>query len=273
MPKMPRSFSMFKRFRKTGLVLLLSAGIFFSFRAVDDYYFEVSKNLDIFATMFRDVNTYYVDSIEPGSFMKTGMDAMLRSLDPYTVYIPESDIEDYRFMTTGQYGGVGATIRKSNDFVVVAEPYEGFPAYKADLRAGDKIVEIDGKSAKGKNTMIRFASNVIPVKELFPKVNKPKFVKVAQEKGIVSSKDLYEVKPKASDDMTYKNNIMEIAHPNSLVIAPAYDKINGLVENNIERQNILLNIVNKETNGLLTQHKYASNNLILCCSHGVYNGV
>jgi hypothetical protein len=90
-----------------------------------------------------------------------------------------------------------------------------------------------------------------------------RFVKVAQEKGIVSSKDLYEVKPKSSDDMSYKNNIMEIAHPNSLVIAPAYDKINGLVENNIERQNILLHIVNKETNGLLTQHKYASDNLIL----------
>lgn len=121
----------------------------FSFSFVTDY-FEISKNLDVFASAFREVNMYYVDETKPGDLMKTGIDAMLNSLDPYTNYIPESDIEDYRFMTTGQYGGIGATVGKHGDYVFITEPYENFPAFKADLRAGDKLVEIDGKSLKGK---------------------------------------------------------------------------------------------------------------------------
>lgn len=136
--------------KKMLLVLLVSAGIFSSFSFVDNY-FEVSKNLDIFATLFREVNMYYVDETKPGDLMKKGMDAMLESLDPYTNYIPESDIEDYRFMQTGQYGGIGSLIRKKNDQIVISEPYEGYPAYKADLRAGDVILEVDGKPIKGKN--------------------------------------------------------------------------------------------------------------------------
>lgn len=117
-----------------------------------DDYFEISKNLDIFATLFREVNLYYVDEVQPGELMKTGIDAMLESLDPYTNYIPEEDIEDARFMTTGQYGGIGALIRTKDDYIVVAEPYENAPAAKADLRAGDVILEIEGKSTKGKTT-------------------------------------------------------------------------------------------------------------------------
>ena len=115
-------------------------------------YFEVSKNLDIFATLFREVNLYYVDEVQPGQLMKTGIDAMLESLDPYTNYIPEDDIEDARFMTTGQYGGIGALIRTKEDHIVIAEPYEDSPAAKADLRAGDVIIEIEGRSTKGKTT-------------------------------------------------------------------------------------------------------------------------
>jgi carboxyl-terminal processing protease len=84
--------------------------------------------------------------------MKKGIDAMLKSLDPYTTYIPESEIEDFRFMTTGQYGGIGALITKRGDYVYISEPYEGFPAQKAGLMAGDKILEINGVSAKGKTT-------------------------------------------------------------------------------------------------------------------------
>ena len=84
--------------------------------------------------------------------MKTAIDKMLKSLDPYTNYIPESEIEDFKFMTTGQYGGIGAVITKRKDFVFISEPYEGFPAQKAGLMAGDKILKIDGESAKGKNT-------------------------------------------------------------------------------------------------------------------------
>jgi carboxyl-terminal processing protease len=95
---------------------------------------------------------YYVDDIKPGDVMKTGIDAMLESLDPYTNYIPESDIEDYRFMTTGQYGGIGAVIRNKDKDVIIAEPYEGFPAHKAGLMAGDVILEIDHQSVAGKST-------------------------------------------------------------------------------------------------------------------------
>ncbi|MFM7217584.1 MAG: S41 family peptidase, partial [Bacteroidota bacterium] len=120
--------------------------------AYADEFFEVSKNLDIFATLYREVNMYYVDGTDPGKLMKTGIDAMLASLDPYTTYIPESDMEEYRFMTTGQYGGIGAVIRQQGDRVVISEPYEGFPAQRADLRAGDVLLEVDGKNTTGKKT-------------------------------------------------------------------------------------------------------------------------
>ena len=114
--------------------------------------FEIGKNLDIFTELYKEVNRVYVEGTQPGDLMKTGIDAMLQSLDPYTVYYPESDIENYKLMTTGQYGGIGARIRKIDDFVVVGEPYEGFPAHKAGLKAGDVILKVDGNSVKGKST-------------------------------------------------------------------------------------------------------------------------
>ena len=119
---------------------------------VTDDYFEISKNLDVFTTLYKELNTFYVDETDPGKLMKEGIDKMLKSLDPYTTYIPESEIEDFRFMTTGQYGGIGAMITKRKDYVYISEPYEGYPAQKAGLMAGDKILEINGKSAKGKTT-------------------------------------------------------------------------------------------------------------------------
>lgn len=114
--------------------------------------FEISKDLEIFSSVFREINGNYVDQTKPGDLMKKALDAMLNNLDPYTNYIPESEIEDYRFMTTGQYGGVGASIRKREEYVMISEPYEGFPAQIAGLKAGDLILEVDGKSVKGKNT-------------------------------------------------------------------------------------------------------------------------
>jgi carboxyl-terminal processing protease len=121
----------------------------FSFK---DEFFEISRNIDIFVSMYRELDMYYVDEIKHGEIMKNGIDAILESLDPYTNYIPESEIEDYRFMTTGQYGGIGSMIGQKGEYVVVTDPYEGFPAQKADLRAGDVILEIDGKTIKGKKT-------------------------------------------------------------------------------------------------------------------------
>lgn len=143
-----------KRIAKIFVVctVALSSFMLIAATTLEDSYFEISKNLDVFGTLFREVNMYYVDETKPGDLIKKGIDAMLESLDPYTNYIPESDIEDYRFMTTGQYGGVGATIKKQGDYIAIAEPYENFPAFKAGLRAGDIILEIDGKQTKGKNT-------------------------------------------------------------------------------------------------------------------------
>ncbi len=140
-----------KHYKKVILGGLLAVGIFSAYKASDEY-FEVSKNLDIFASVYKEVNISYVDDVEPGSLIKTAIDAMLKSLDPYTNYYSESQTEDYRFQVTGEYGGIGATIRQRGEYIVIDDPYEGYPAQQADLRAGDKILEVDGKSAKGKTS-------------------------------------------------------------------------------------------------------------------------
>jgi len=129
----------------------VSFSVWLSFGFADNY-FELSKNLDIFSTVIKELNTYYVDETQPGELMKTAIDGMLKSLDPYTNYIPESQIEDYRFITTGQYGGIGALIHKDSNYVIISEPYENFPANKAGLKAGDMIIKVDGKSVTGKST-------------------------------------------------------------------------------------------------------------------------
>jgi|TARA_B110000116_G_scaffold73331_1_gene63581 carboxyl-terminal processing protease len=139
---------MYKKIKIFLVILVVAIGSF----SFTDNYFEIAKNLDVFTTVYRELNNFYVDETDPGKLMKTAIDKMLKSLDPYTNYIPESEIEDFRFMTTGQYGGIGAVITKRDDFVYVSEPYEGFPAQKAGLMAGDKILKIDGVDAKGKTT-------------------------------------------------------------------------------------------------------------------------
>lgn len=114
--------------------------------------FEVLKNLEIMDQVYEHLDLYFVDEPQLGKLSKTSIDAMLKELDPYTVYYHESNIEDYRLMTTGQYGGIGALIRRMGDDTYIAEPYEGNPAEKSGLKAGDKIISIDGKDMHKKSS-------------------------------------------------------------------------------------------------------------------------
>jgi carboxyl-terminal processing protease len=131
---------------------LLLIPILFSFEQPDERHFEIAKNMEIFSSVYREVNKYYVEGAEPGPMMKSGIDAMLKTLDPYTNYIPEEAIEDYRIMTTGEYGGIGAMIGTRKDRVLVLLPYKDFPADKAGLHIGDEITMIDGIATKGKKS-------------------------------------------------------------------------------------------------------------------------
>jgi carboxyl-terminal processing protease len=124
----------------TGLLVIV---LLWGFKKGDD--FKIAKSLDIYYSLFRDVNMYYVDETNPEKMVENSIHAMLNKLDPYTVYIPEKDKDEFTFMTTGQYGGIGALIRNNGEYPIVAQPYQGFPADKAGLKAGDRILEIDGK--------------------------------------------------------------------------------------------------------------------------------
>ena len=114
--------------------------------------FEIAKSLDIYNSLLRELNLNYVDEINPGELNETAIKAMLDGLDPYTVFIPESDIENAKFMTTGEYGGIGALIQYDGEWTRISEPYYGWPAQKAGLIAGDVILEVNGVDCKKKNT-------------------------------------------------------------------------------------------------------------------------
>ncbi|MDD4575815.1 MAG: S41 family peptidase, partial [Bacteroidales bacterium] len=139
------------KIRKTALIVVFSCVAFFSFSFIHND-FEIAKNIDIFSSVIKELHLNYVDPINAGDLVKKAIDSMLESLDPYTVFYPESDIEEFRLLTTGQYGGIGAVIQQRDDYVIIAQPYEGFPAQKSGLKPGDKIIEINGKSAKGRTT-------------------------------------------------------------------------------------------------------------------------
>lgn len=131
------------------MVLAASA---FAFRSPAEKYFDIAKSLDIYATLFKEVNAYYVDEIEPQKLVRKSIDGMLESLDPYTDYIPEDEIESFRITTTGQYGGIGALISIVNKKTVISHPYKDFPAFRAGIKVGDEIIAVDGVSVKGKTT-------------------------------------------------------------------------------------------------------------------------
>jgi carboxyl-terminal processing protease len=135
-----------------GIAIIALAGVgFFSFTQ-DEKNFEVAKNLTIYHTLFRELNMFYVDEVNPNKLVKASIDKMLESLDPYTTFISEDEMEDFKFMTTGEYAGIGALISKQNGKIVISEPYEGFPAQKFGLKAGDVLLEVEGKQTSNMNT-------------------------------------------------------------------------------------------------------------------------
>jgi len=117
-----------------------------------DRYSELAKNIEIFTSLYRELNSYYVDDVDPNKVMLDAINGMLEELDPYTEYISAADIDEYQFQTTGKYGGIGATISEKEGMVIIRSPYEGSPAQKAGLMAGDQIIEVDGLSADKKNS-------------------------------------------------------------------------------------------------------------------------
>jgi carboxyl-terminal processing protease len=125
------------------LSFVLAIAVAFSFSKPAERYFEIAKNLDIFATLFKEVNALYVDEVNPNKLVRTGIDAMLTSLDPYTNYIPEDEVEDFRTTNTGQYGGIGAVTREIGKRTVVTMIMEGYGAQKGGLKIGDEVVRID----------------------------------------------------------------------------------------------------------------------------------
>jgi len=144
---MKRNTIHFKKLTQIFIVFLLS------FQSIgQSNHFEMVKNMELMDQIYEHLEKYYVDEPQVGHLSKISIDAMLKELDPYTVYYHESNMEDYRMMTTGQYGGIGSLIRKIGDYIYIAEPYEGNPAEKAGFVAGDKILSIDGKNMVGKNS-------------------------------------------------------------------------------------------------------------------------
>lgn len=137
-------------FRIVGLLAILFIGMATTFRSDNNKYFEITKNIEIFTNLYKELNTYYVDDLDPGKLMRTGIDAMVESLDPFTNFYSESEIESYRFITEGRYNGIGAMSKKIGDYVTITELYEDQPADKAGLKPGDQIIAVDGKDAKGK---------------------------------------------------------------------------------------------------------------------------
>ena len=180
----------FSKTKKTGIVIV---GIcvfvisFYSFKQ-DDKNFQIAKNLDIYYTLFRELNLFYVDEVDPTKLVKTSVDKMLESLDPYTNFIPEDDIEDFRFMTTGEYAGIGALISKQHGKILIAEPYEGFPAQKSGLRAGDVLLEVAGKpteklSTEDVSALLKGPANkAVTVKVLRSGQKKPMEIDIMREK-------------------------------------------------------------------------------------------
>lgn len=140
---------------KKPYVLLTVAAValgLLAFSSPVNKYFEIAKNLEIFANIYKELNSGYVDDLDPARTMRTGIDAMLNALDPFTNYISESEIEGYRTLSEGKYKGIGAQVKKIGEYVTILQVYENSPALKAGLKAGDRILEVDGQDARNRST-------------------------------------------------------------------------------------------------------------------------
>lgn len=138
--------------KRISIALAVSVTMLFSAYKASEDYFEISKNLDIFAAVYKEVNVSYVDQVKPGQLIKEAIDAMLFSLDPYTNFYSEAQAEDYRFQVTGSYGGIGANVFSKDGQIVINRTFEGFPAQLADIRPGDVVLSVDGQSVAGKES-------------------------------------------------------------------------------------------------------------------------
>lgn len=140
-----------KNYKKFATGFLLGVAVVVSVAFKKDY-FEITRQLEIFSGLFKEINLYYVDKTSPKELMNSAITNMLEDLDPYTVFMDESEVEEFKIQTTGEYGGIGSTIRQIDSAIYIAEPYEGGPAFKSGLKAGDKILNINGVSLDGKSS-------------------------------------------------------------------------------------------------------------------------
>jgi carboxyl-terminal processing protease len=174
----------------TGIVVLILGAGFTTIRNKD---FEIVKQLDIYCTLYRELNMFYVDETSPEKLVTTSINSMLNSLDPYTTYIPEQELDDFNFQTTGEYGGIGSLIRKQDNNIIIADPYENFPAARSGLRPGDILLEIDGK--KTGNLEISEVSELLkgaPGTDLELKIERPytgelKKIRLTREKIVINN--------------------------------------------------------------------------------------
>ncbi|KAA8485533.1 carboxyl-terminal processing protease [Arcticibacter tournemirensis] len=218
-------------------ILIASVGIAGLSLAFSDDYFQASKNLEIFSTLYTELNMNYVDEINSSKLMQTGIDAMLESLDPYTEFVPESEMEDYRMKyVSTQYGGIGTSIQNRNGKFIIADTFEGFPAQKADIRAGDEIIKINNVSLKNRpyelvSSMLKGPKNT-PLKLL---INRPGEASPI-EKDIVRAEI---TQPNISYFGMLDNNI-------------GYIKLDKFLENSgAEVQNALMTILKNKPTGLI----------------------
>jgi carboxyl-terminal processing protease len=229
-----------KAVRRSVVIAAVLVGLF-SFAFVDDL-FQVSKNLDIFASVYKNLNLNYVDEVNSSDMMKTGIDAMVDGLDPYTEYIPESEIENYKLKyVSTQYGGIGSSIVTRDAKVIISETFQGFPAQLADVRSGDELLQINGVALKGKSSeqvsqMLKGPKNT-PVNLLIrrPSLSQPIEKKLVRE----------EIK---QDNVSYYGML-----PNNI----GYIKLDKFLENSgQEVKDALMELRKNNLNGLVLDLRY-----------------